>query len=425
MASFLFVVPPLAGHVNPTVALGAELRRRGHEVAWAGMRAAVGPLLEPGATLVPVAEEVPDETVTALAQRSAGLRGAAALEFLWRDFLHPLALAMAPGIERAVAALRPDALVVDQQAFAGAVVARRAGLPWATSATTSAELVDPFQGLPKVGEWVRRQLVELQVDLGVDPAAAVRGDLRFSEHLVLAYTTEALAGPVLGLPAGAGPVAMVGPALGPRSDGDLARFPWSWLAGGGPVVLVTLGTVNAQAGGRFFATAVEALSGTGIRTVLVAPPELVGDVPADVLVLPHVPQVALLERVDAVVCHGGHNTVCEALVAGVPLVVAPIRDDQPIVADQVVRCGAGLRVRFGRVTAAELRAAVAQVLHEPAYREAAAVVQRSFALAGGAPAAAGHLEAMLTRGGGARRRSPGPGREPGASGCPGDPGGAR
>ncbi|EOD63162.1 glycosyl transferase, partial [Amycolatopsis vancoresmycina DSM 44592] len=36
MARFLFVVPPLTGHVNPAAGVAAELAARGHEVAWAG-----------------------------------------------------------------------------------------------------------------------------------------------------------------------------------------------------------------------------------------------------------------------------------------------------------------------------------------------------------------------------------------------------
>jgi len=38
-------------------------------------------------------------------------------------------------VAAAVDQFRPDALVVDQQAVAGALVANARGLPWATSAT--------------------------------------------------------------------------------------------------------------------------------------------------------------------------------------------------------------------------------------------------------------------------------------------------
>jgi UDP:flavonoid glycosyltransferase YjiC (YdhE family) len=95
-----------------------------------------------------------------------------------------------------------------------------------------------------------------------------------------------------------------------------------------------------------------------------------------------------------VVCHGGHNTVCEALAHGVPLVVAPIRDDQPVIADQVAAAGAGLRIKFGRIRADGLREAIATILADSDIRTAAARVRDSFASAGGPRVAASHLERL-------------------------------
>jgi UDP:flavonoid glycosyltransferase YjiC (YdhE family) len=393
VARFLFVVPPLTGHVNPTVALGRELAGRGHQTAWAAYPRLVEPLLDEGSELIRLGDDLPDEMIEATRERATALRGVAALEFLWREFLCPLAVAMVPGVEDAVERFQPDVLVVDQQAFAGAVVARRRGLPWATSATTSAELVDPFAALPKVGDWVREQLVDLQLRAGVDEATARASDLRFSEHLVLAFTTEALAGPPTGLPPGAGPVAMVGPSIAAATGGG--DFPWEQLDPERPCVLVSLGTVSATAGGRFFAAAAAAGDGAPWQTVVVAPADLLPSPPAGVLVRPRVPQVRLLDQVAAVVCHAGHNTVCESLAKARPLVVAPIRDDQPIVAEQVVRAGAGVRVRFARVGADELRGAIRTVLEDPSYTAAAGRVRASFEEAGGAPAACDRLETLL------------------------------
>ena len=408
MGRVLFVVPPLHGHVNPTVALGAELTSRGHEVAWCGYRELVEGLLPAGSEMIAVGSAIPAGIIETVRSKSQGLRGGLALEFLWKDFLCPLARAMVPGVEAAVDSFGPDLLVVDQQALAGAVVGRRRKMLWATSATTSAELVDPFRMLPKVGEWVRQRLADLERELGVDSGAG--DDLRFSPHLVLAFTTEALAGkPVL--PEGAGPVAFVGPSLpaarplpdgAPLPDGGRdPTFPWEWLDGEGPRLLVSLGTVNMSAGGRFFATAVEALAAggrldsSGARALLVADPEMFESLPGNVLVRPSVPQVELLGRMGAVVCHGGHNTVCEALSMGIPLVVAPIRDDQPIIAEQVTAAGAGVRVRFARVRPAELAEAIEAALFDPELRAGAARVQASFAAAGGAPGAADRLEQLL------------------------------
>lgn len=390
MARVLFVVPPLAGHVNPTVAVGLALAACGHEASWTGHPDVVPALLAPGAAFVPVDESVPASVITAVAERSSGLRGPAALRFLWRDVLMPLARTMLPGVRRAVAEVAPDALVVDQQVLAGAVVAELAGLPWATSATTSAELTDPLRGMGKVGAWVRGLMTDFLVEAGLSPMRAHALDPRFSPALVVAFTTEALVGPVAGFPAH---YAFVGPSLAGRPDAT--PFPWDWLEPGTPLVLVSLGTLNGHDGARFFGEAVTALGSLPVQAVVVAPPGHVPDPPANVLVRPRVPQVALLAHAAAVVSHAGHNTVCEALAHGLPLVVAPIRDDQPIVAQQVVEAGAAVRVRFGRVRADGLRCALEAVLGDRAYGEAAARVQASFARAGGAAAAARRIEDAL------------------------------
>jgi MGT family glycosyltransferase len=395
VSRYLFVVPPLVGHTFPTVAVARELAARGHGVAWAGYADAIGGLLPDDAEIVEAGPAPGGGTWLANVQeRSRGLRGAAAFRFLWEDFLVPLAAAMVPGVDAAADKLAPDVLVVDQQAVAGAIVARRRRLPWATSATTSAELADTFALMPKLGAWVRQCLRDLERGFGV-PAAGT-GDLRFSEHLVLAFTTEALAGPGTHLPGGRYPdhYAFVGPSIGARPSG--ADFPWDWLDPDRDCVLVSLGTVNRDAGRRFLAAAAEALAplGDDVQGILVAPADLLAGPPDNVLVREFVPQLDLLGHLAAVVCHAGHNTVCESLAHGLPLVVAPIRDDQPVVAQQVVDAGAGVRVRYGRVGPAELRAAVTAVRTDPGYREAAARIRESFRAAGGAAAAADRLEKL-------------------------------
>ncbi|MGW1174654.1 glycosyltransferase [Kitasatospora sp. NPDC002543] len=391
MTGYLFVVPPLVGHINPAAGVAAELAARGHPTAWAGLPGLLGPLVGPEALVFPCG--VPEFGPGGTAQRPPELRGPAALKFLWEDFLVPLAEAMAPGVAAAVRKFRPDVLVVDQQAVAGALVAERLGLPWATSATTSAEFTGALDAMPLVEGWISGLLAGLRGRIG-DPERT--GDPRFSPYLTLAFTTPELAGPAA--PA-AGPIRCVGPAMAARRTGP--GFPWQWLDPDRETVLVTLGTANTDTGTAFLAACQEALRARAgrLQAVIVDPGAVLG-APAqdpDVLVLPSVPQLELLERAAAVVCHAGHNTVCEALWHGVPLVVAPIRDDQPVVAGQVVAAGAGVRVRFGRTGAARLGQAVDAVLDDPAHRAAARRVGASFRAAGGAARAADHLEALSVR----------------------------
>ncbi|WP_329116187.1 glycosyltransferase [Streptomyces sp. NBC_01465] len=381
MSRFLFVVPPLVGHINPAVAVAAELTARGHRVAWAGLPRIVEELAGPEAQIY--ACETPTEI-----QRPPELRGVAALQFLWQEFFGPLAEAMAPGVEEAITDFRPDVVVADQQTLAGALVAERMGVPWATSATTSAEFADALASMPKVDEWIRDLLTGLRARIG-DPG--LTHDPRFSPDLVLAFTTTALTGE-----AAAGPqVRFVGPALTRRPAAD--TFPWEWLDPDRHTVLVSLGTANTDVGARFLTECTAAVRERAdrVQTVIVDPGGVLDPAhDADLLIVPRVPQLPLLERTQAVISHSGHNTVAESLWHGVPLVVAPIRDDQPVVAAQVTGAGAGVRVRFGRSNRAVIGAALDSVLDEPQYREAAIRVRDSFRTAGGAAAAAAHLEKL-------------------------------
>jgi MGT family glycosyltransferase len=280
-------------------------------------------------------------------------------------------------------------VVADQQALAGALVAGEAGLPWATSATTSAELTDPLGDLPLVAEWVAGQIAAVSERLGIP---APPSDPRFSPYLILVFSTRALTGD---LDDRGGVVRMVGPALTSRPAVD---FPWDWLPADRPAVLVSLGTVSAEAGARFLDACRTAVHRRpGLAAVLVDP--LGGDRPPDgnVLTRARVPQLDLLPRMRAVVCHAGHNTVCESLWHGVPLVVAPIRDDQPIIAAQVTGAGAGVRLRFTRAGADQIGAALDRVLTDPAYAGAAARVGAEFRAAGGAASAARALLALASQ----------------------------
>ncbi|WUH92891.1 glycosyltransferase [Streptomyces sp. NBC_00433] len=383
MGRYLFVSLPLTGHVHPMAAVSRELADRGHEVMWAGSESFLRPVLGPGTPITPIPLR---------AHRGQADRGMAAAKSRWEGYIVPHAKVTLPGIERAVAAFRPDVLAVDQHAVAGAIAAHRAGLPWASLAPTTMELTRPYRALPEVEAWLHRQMAAAWTAAGM-PGEPPH-DLRFSPHLLIAFTGTALNGP-LDWP---GNAVLVGPALAPRPPDT--SFPWDWLDPGRRHVLVTVGTLSMDLAQDFHARVLQALRpiGGSVQAIVVAPDGTVPDPPeGDVLVRSRVPVLDLMPQLDAVVSHGGLNTVCEALAHGVPLVVAPIKGDQPINAARVAAVGAGRRVRFASVRPKTLREELLAVLDDPAYRAAAHRVRDSFAAAGGAAAAARHLEQLLGR----------------------------
>jgi zeaxanthin glucosyltransferase len=379
MSRILFITLPLTGHVYPASAIAQQLSGDGHEVAWVGSRTHLLPLIGAEATVYGTGLRP---------YRGLADTGLQSVKSLWEDFVVPYTRFTLPSVEKAVQDYAPDLLVVDQHALAGALVAERHGLRWATLCSSSMELAQPFRKLPKIEAWIRGHLATVRAEAGLSDGEAP--DLLFSPYLVVALTSHALTGDLV-FP---GHYALVGPALSARPAG--AEFPWDWLDSGRRHVLVSVGTMaesNATDSTNFYSRATEALAPLGdrLQAVVIAPPDAIPDPPGHLLVAPRVPLLDLMPHLDAVICHGGLNTICESLRCAVPLVVAPLTRDQPINAAQVVAAGAGLRVSFGRATPAQLRAALTMVLDDPGYRAAATRIRDSFVAAGGARAAAQRL----------------------------------
>lgn len=373
MTRVLFVPLPLAGHVNPASGIAARLAEDGHEVAWAGSELVLRPILGPDAVIQPTGSRL---------FREQGGSGIASIRSLWTRFVVPYAKFLVPGVTRAVREFAPDVVVVDQHAIGGALVAHREGVPWATLACSAMELTEPYRELPKLAHWQREHLLALWNGAGLPADEFV--DLRHSPHLVLAQTTPLLAG--AGFPEH---VRLVGPLLAHRAA---TSFPFDRLDPDRRRVLVSMGTLADGLTADFHSRVLAAVARLDVQAIVVAQdlPDM-PDVPDNVIVVPRVPMLELLPHVDALVGHAGVNTTLEALAAGLPLVLAPIRHDQPEMARQVVAAGAAVRLRFRRSGPDQITAAITAVLDDPSYRVAVARVAESIRSAGGTTEAAFHI----------------------------------
>ena len=193
--------------------------------------------------------------------------------------------------------------------------------------------------------------------------------------------------------------------VGPMtSRAETATFPWGQVQGR-RVVYVSLGTLfNADV--AFYRMCFEASAGEDYQVILSTGPnvplEALGPVPPNFIVASHVPQLAVLQRVQAVVTHGGMNSVSESLANGVPVVVIPQMGEQAIVGRRVAHLGVGLCLTKEAVTAETLRASVRQVLDDERFPTQVAVVRQSFLGAGGVARAADAIEAFTGRARGER-----------------------
>jgi len=378
VARFLFVVVPVVARLWPAVAIGEALAAQGHDVAWCGPESDLRPIVGPGMTIYPTGKR---------RYRALRERGTAAVRELWDEYVIPLNRFIQAPVDRALAECEPDVVIADQYALAGALAAVKHGVLWATLCAGALELTPPDED-PGLQEWVRSRLARAWKMAGLPADDGL--DLRFSPHLVIATTTRALTGPA--------PIPehclLVGAVLGARRTDP--GFRWDWWDPGRRHVLVTAGTLAADLAYGFFARAAAALEPMAgrVQAVLNTVADAVPDPPPHLLVAPRVPMLDLMPRLDAVVCQAGQSTVNEALVHGVPLVVAPIRLGELPVAEQVTRAGAGTAVSFTQASPAQFAAAVTAVLDEPAYRVRARQISEEYLAAGGTGAAAAHLAAL-------------------------------
>jgi len=383
LAHFALIAPPYAGHINPMLAIAAALHARGQRATL--LHTGATPAAPEGvATLrldLPPPGPVPFSPLPAV--RLTQRRTASLLRVL-------------PGVLRG---LEATALVVDQLEPAGALAAASLGLPWVTVANALAINREP--GVPPPftdfryradAAGARRNLAGWRVhDLLMRPLSGVIADWArahglpqrdiddtFSPRAQLSQMVPGLDFPRAALPAG---FHYVGPLrLSPPPPSAPRRL-----------VFASLGTLQGHRAALFhdIARAAQACAADlGIAHGGRLAARQAAALPGRPVVRDFVPQAEVLAQAAALVGHGGMNTVMDALAAGVPAVLVPLAFEQAAIAARVVRAGAGIVVPGRAFRARRLRWALEAVLEDPAYRQAAAVLQGEVAQAGGAARAA-------------------------------------
>ncbi len=175
-------------------------------------------------------------------------------------------------------------------------------------------------------------------------------------------------------------------------DHEVAAF----LDAGPPPIVFALGSTGVHAAGAFYRHAVEASRTLGARALLVIgrdqgpPPNLGPD--GSIKAVAYAPYSTVFPRARVIVHHGGAGTTAQGLMAGRPTLITPMAHDQFDNAARVRRLGAGLTLRFSRVTARRLLEQLGPLLAEPRFAAAAAALAPRVAADDGGSGAALHIE---------------------------------
>lgn len=407
MVDFAIIAPPLRGHYAPLLCLATELIARGHKVTFMHQPDASSLVDFAGIGFEPIARlERPLSTWTEPMARMRGMFGLGPtlggmvrfIDVICRD---------APQALRRIGA---DALIVDQLEPAGALVAEHLGLPFVSVATAlpinrESGVPPPYvgwdydptnRGLSRNrGGWRVTDLLLRKVyqaiernarRLGLNPRRRLEDCL--SPLLQLSQMVPSIDFPRRELPNTfhyTGPFRGGGPQWFdlPRPDGR-------------PLVYCSLGSLQ---GSRLsvFRKVAEACLRLELR-LLISHGGLAKDglanLPGDPLVYDWVPQEAVLRQADLVICHGGMNTVLDALSAAVPMALIPLAFEQSATAARIQRARVGKAVSL-RVSAGQLADVIAELRGKPVFRQRALEVQHEIQGAGGSARAADLIEQSL------------------------------
>jgi MGT family glycosyltransferase len=400
MNKIIFLGSPAYGHVNPTLPVVQELVQRGEQVIYYNTEE-FRPTIEPtGATFHPYPPIELTATTIAAALQNGNLANVTGLVLRTTEALLPFLL-------DELASEQPHFVLFDSLALWGKMATTQLGLLAAASIThfvfdlrevamTGRDLLRLLgQYLPKLPQIlpIRQRLIRRYPD-GYPrerPLFPMRDRLNIVFTIRELQPDTALINDTF---------RFVGPSINPQMRPD-RDFPFQEL-GEGLVVYISLGTVH-HGRAEFYKACFQAFADYPAQFVLSAGRDTniasLGEIPANFIARPSVPQLELLQHTDLFITHGGINSLHEGLYYGVPLILIPHQQEQLLNARRVEAQGAGLiipdQLERGRLTAATLRHALEEALSKPSYQEAANKVQHLLRASGGYRQAADEIQAFL------------------------------
>ncbi|NSL86221.1 hypothetical protein ECE50_005240 [Chitinophaga sp. Mgbs1] len=397
MSRFLFGSVPLHGHLNPTIGIAQQLIRDHHTVAYAA-HSHVKQVFEKAG--IPFLEKFQWGDAVILSNETIAAGKKLLLPWILKKkmnttpaecIIHQLEQGVTDFLEL-IDNWRPDVCVFDTMFYPGIIAAEIRKVPYAVSCPT--QLLLPCNTIiPEEKGHTMRPFRKLLAQLMVLTLRRITQQVNkirqlhqlplqqvFWKHhtpaLYLAYTSDAFEFRRSDL---LSQTYYIGPSVSREFAGADVPFPWEWLDGR-PVVYFSMGTVYIRK--QIISQVIKASAGAPWQLVISTgkafPPETWTDIPENVLIRSYVPQVALMEKVSAVVSSGGFGTVGQALMNGVPLVVIPQILEHRVTASKVVHAKAGIKLSSWLVSAGRLHKAIAALLQDPSYRQHASEIRADY-----------------------------------------------
>jgi rhamnosyltransferase subunit B len=413
------------GDLHPYLALGIEMRRRGHDVSVATLGQWRQAVRNAGLGFHPIRPDIPpDETQARQLVRDLldPFRGQAHL------FEQVFAPVMRESYEDTLAAVRADGgadvLVTHQIPLTGPIVAEITGVRWVSGVLLPMAFLSNYDpatppqapavqtiaalhpaiaaGRHRVARWTTRKWVEptyrLREALGLARGANPLFGGQHSPALVLALFSRVLAQKQPDYPP---QTVVTGFAI---YDGAEARPPDPELLGfldaGEPPVVFTLGSSAVWIAEDFYETAVAAVRALGRRAVLLAGERTAAlrasVLPASIGVFDYAPHSTVMPRGSVIVHQGGVGTTGQALRSGQPQLIVPFGQDQPDNARRCVALGVARTISRSAFRPDRVAAELRVLLQDEGYARRAADIGAVVREENGARTACDEIEQILS-----------------------------
>jgi UDP:flavonoid glycosyltransferase YjiC (YdhE family) len=401
------------GDLHPFIAIGLELRSRGHDVTLATSNFYRSKVEQTGLRFASMGPHLKLE-ISKVMDRVMDLKKGP--EYLIRRILYPsVPAAYAEVMEAARGA---DLIVTHPITFAAQIAAEKTGLPWVSTVTAPLSFFSRFDpsviatypyliklralgpsvygAVLKLGrlqtQFWRAPLTRFRASVGLPPGRDPLFQGQHSPQRVLAMFSPLMAAPQPDWPPNS--LATGFPFYdqaehGQEIDPELERF----LDAGPPPVVFTLGSSAVQQPGRFYHESLSAIRSLGCRAVLLMGGNILSEpLPSGTVTFPYAPFSKIFPRAAVIVHQGGIGTCAQALVSGRPMLVVPFAFDQPDNAARLQRMGVARAINRASYTGRRAHIELEHLLNDVSYATRAAAVASKLAEENGVRAASDAIE---------------------------------
>ena len=405
------------GDLHPKIALGIELKKRGHEVVFNVMEFYREKIETLGFELVALRPDVDPNDRDLTREMMDAKTGT---EKIIKNLIMPNLRPMYEDMTRAVTGA--DLLITGEVVYAAKSVVEKTNVKWISTSLAPGSMFsshDPF--VPPIAQWFENlrfmppgfhqtifRFMRGTIKSWYEPYKAFRRELglnenhdpifdgKYSKLLHLALFSKVLGKPQ---PDWHSPTLQTGFCFYDTWDEqkNTTEGLQEFLDAGEPPVVFTLGSAAVMDARDFFEESAKAAHILNRRAVLLygvfnEPPKILDE---NIVGFEYAPYSEIFPRAAAVVHQAGVGTTGQVLRAGVPALIMPYSHDQPDNAARCRRAGVAEIIDRDSYTAESAARKLKKILDEPAYKSNAARAARIVRAENGTQIACDAIESLL------------------------------